>query len=250
MANLIDLKKKVGIVLAKRKVPESIMLQVGVAFDITGSMKHLYNRGTVQTLAERLLAVALRFDDNGNLDAWSFCTGSDELPGINEANYAKYVDKELINGNIDKWGGTNFAPVLENIDAFYFGGTKISRKETEVSAGGLMGLFGKKKTVVENVAEKTAGENDGSMPVYLMFLTDGDNFDEQYTSRLLEQLKSKNVYIEFIGIGTEATFKFCKKMADKYGNVGFAHIKDVTTISDDQLYETLLNEEFCEWIKK
>lgn len=250
MANLIDLKKKVGIVLAKRNVSENIMAQVGVAFDITGSMQNLYMNGTVQSLAERLLAVALRFDDNGNLDAWSFCHGSDELPGVTEQNYANYVKKELIDGNIDKWGGTSFAPVLEGIEKFYFGGTSSKSVRTEKSAGGIMGLFGKKKVEIVQETVTTAGENDGSMPVYLMFITDGDNFDQNAAADIVRKMKDENVYLEFIGVGTDATFSFCQKMAKDYGNVGFVHIKDINKITDEQLYETLLNEEFCEWIKK
>ena len=244
------LKKSVKIVLEKRGVPDNVMAQVGVAFDITGSMKGLYSNGTVQALAERLLAVALRFDDNGNLDAWSFCEESDELPGITEANFATYVDKSMINNNgITKWNGTNYAPVLREIEGFYFGGTKKVTKTVETKASGFGGFFGKKnvETVVETT--KVAGQNDGSMPVYLMFITDGANYDEAKTWAVLESLKDQNIYIEFIGIGNEQ-FKFCREAGDRYGNVGFVHIKNLATTSDDDLYNALLNEEFCEWIKK
>ena len=51
------LKKKVGIVLAKRKL-EKVVCEVKAAFDISGSMEWMYNNGAVQHLTDRLLAVA------------------------------------------------------------------------------------------------------------------------------------------------------------------------------------------------
>lgn len=248
---LIDLKKKVGVVLTKRNVPDNVKAQVGVAFDITGSMKNLYLNGTVQALAERLLAVALRFDDNGSLDAWSFCENSNELPTVNEQNYSQYVNESLINNpKIDKWGSTNFSPVLDDIRKFYFGKSGVRTKAVETETKGMFGFF--KKKVTEFVPEKfvQAGENDGSIPVYLMFVTDGDNFDEPASKAVLTAMKDQNIYLEFIGIGTGATFNFCRTAADDYDNIGFVHIKDLGRTSDEQLYEELLNEEFCTWIKK
>jgi hypothetical protein len=242
MSNLIDLKKKVGIVLEKRNVPTNIMAQVGCAFDITGSMQGLYKSGAVQALAERLLAVALRFDDNGSLDSWSFCTEADELPPITEKNYSTYVNESMIkNNSITKWQGTAYAPAFEQIARFYFGETVL----TEKSASGFFGKFFSKTPELVT----TAGQNDGKMPVYIMFITDGENYDEAKTWDQLEKMKDKNVYIEFVGIGN-SQFKFCQEAADKYGNVGFVQIMNLEKTSDEQLYTELLNEEFCGWIKK
>jgi hypothetical protein len=248
---LIDLKKKVGIVLEKRKVSSNIMAQVGVAFDITGSMKGLYNTGVVQALAERLLAVALRFDDNGNLDAWSFCEGSNELPGVTEKNYTNYVSESLVNNrSIEKWGGTNFSPVLNQINGFYFGSTEKRTKAVEVETKGMFGFFKKKEVSYVSEVVTVDGQNDGKLPVYLMFVTDGDNFDATAANLVIESMKDKNIYLEFVGIGTDAKFDFCKRAADKYANVGFVHFKDIVKTSDETLYEELLNEEFCAWLKK
>jgi hypothetical protein len=248
---MIDLKKKVGIVLEKRKVAATTMAQVGCAFDITGSMRGLYQNGTVQSLAERLLAVALRFDDNGTLDSWSFCDGSDELTPITEKNFANYVNEEMVNNrNISKWNGTNYAPVLRDIAGFYFGMSKEVITERQEKATSFLGkLFGKTETVRDVQVVTSGGQNDGKLPVYLMFITDGENFDGDEAWAVLEALKTQNIYVEFVGVGPE-TFKFCRKAADAFGNVGFVQIKNVDTISDEELYSSLLNEEFCTWIKK
>ena len=251
MSRLIDLKKKVGIVLEKREVSSAIMAQVGCAFDITGSMDRLYKSGAVQNLAERLLAIALRFDDNGSLDSWSFCDASNELPPIVENNYATYVTESMINNpNIDKWGSTLYAPVLKNIARFYFGGTVtevnlVARPSTKLWDK----LMRKTQIVAEPQEVAVAGQNNGKTPVYLMFITDGENYDPDNAWVILEELKDENIYIEFVGIGNEK-FTFCKQAADKYGNVGFVQIKDLSTMTDETLFSELLNPEFCEWIKK
>jgi hypothetical protein len=82
-----------------------------------------------------------------------------------------------------------------------------------------------------------------------MFLTDGENDDATATMRYLKELAQKNIYIEFVGIGN-ASFNFCRTAADALPNVGFVQIKDITSISDDDLYTQLLNEEFCSWVTK
>jgi hypothetical protein len=52
-----------------------------------------------------------------------------------------------------------------------------------------------------------------------------------------------------VGIGSES-FTWLNKIADKYPNVGFVKIDELDRISDEDFYMKLLNEEFCEWVKK
>ena len=251
MSKLIDLKKKVGIVLEKRNVSQSTRAQVAVAFDVTGSMQGLYSRGTVQELAERLLAVALRFDDNGSLDSWAFCEESTALAPVTESNFANYVQKEMLEKpGVQKWGSTYYAPALEDISTFYFGSFKTVVTEKIEKAAGFFGkLFGNKTAVQTATQVQVPGQSTSTLPVYVMFVTDGENFDEEESWKVLRQLANKNIYVEFVGIGKDR-FKFCQAAADELGNVGFVRVNDITKISDEELYDTLLNEEFCEWIKK
>jgi hypothetical protein len=139
--------------------------------------------------------------------------------------------------------------VLNDIRQFYFGRNEKVTKAIKTETKGMFGLFKKEK--VEYVSETvlTAGENDGKMPVYLMFVTDGDNFDESAANCVLEAMKGENIYVMFVGIGTGAKFTFCRKAADEYNNVGFEHFADIGKTSDEALYEKLLNEEFCTWLK-
>ena len=70
--NLEKRTQQVGIILAKRGLPVAPKTRVGVALDVSGSAKHFYENGVIQETLDRLLAVAMKFDDDGNLDAWTF----------------------------------------------------------------------------------------------------------------------------------------------------------------------------------
>ena len=63
MSTVSLLKKKVRIVLEKKQI-QHVTAKVGLVLDISGSMRKLYNDGTVQKVVERILAVASQFDDD------------------------------------------------------------------------------------------------------------------------------------------------------------------------------------------
>ena len=90
-----------------------------------------------------------------------------------------------------------------------------------------------------------------SVPSYLMFITDGDTdqTDQRTAEALLKEMASSNIYIQLIGVGRGARFTFLKDMADKYDHVGFVTFPDLDRVTDDQMYEQLLSEEACEWMK-
>ena len=141
MSNLIDLSKKVEVVLAKRNLT-NVKAHVGVAMDISGSMQKLYTNGTVQLTMDRLLAVACKFDDNQTLDAWTFSNGYDAISPITPDLFSSYVKQHILdNKKVTKWGGTNYAPVIQAAIEHY----GFERTATPASGGGFFGMFKKYK---------------------------------------------------------------------------------------------------------
>jgi hypothetical protein len=132
-----------------------------------------------------------------------------------------YIQKFLSDVRSIYGGGTSYASAL-----------KLIRDDIKPSSGFLG--FGKKKA---------AG------PTYLKFITDGDTGDEAETEKLLKELGDNNVYIQLIGIGRGSSFSFLRRMADKYDFVGFVTFPNLEQTTDEQMYEALLGDEFCEWIK-
>jgi len=228
------LKKKVGIVLEKRKLPQ-VTCEVKFALDISGSMQRLYENGTVQNLTDRLLAVASRFDDNGEMEVWTFTSDFDSAPTVTESMHEGYIDKHILrNDSIYKWGGTSYAPVMIDIINQSFTEEKVTKTQIEEKPGFLGKLFGAKPTV--SVVESVEITNrNPKFPIFVPFVTDGDNSDHDQTERVIRECADKNIYWMMVGIGRES-FSWLKKMADKYPNVGFVKIDELEKISDEDFY--------------
>jgi hypothetical protein len=90
---LIDLKKKTRIVLDKRALPQPPHCRVGLCIDISGSMHNEYQDGLVQETVDRLLAIAGTFDDNGEMEVWTFNQGYSTPPVARAADFGSYVKK-------------------------------------------------------------------------------------------------------------------------------------------------------------
>lgn len=236
--NLEKRTQQVGIILAKRGLPVAPKTRVGVALDVSGSAKHFYENGVIQETLDRLLAVAMKFDDDGNLDAWTFDNSVGEIPTITESDEGTYVKNKLLKSRVSLWGGTSYAPPLQKAMDFYFG-----EQAKPASGGFLSKLFGSKPAAP---AAATSQE-----PAMLLFITDGANGDEDRAAAVLrEAAKSKTpVYFNMIGVGPANYFGFIQRMADELPNVGFVSMTSLS-ISDEQLFEAVVSEEFCEWAKK
>ena len=246
------LKKKVGIVLEKRKLPK-ITSEVKFALDISGSMETLYKNGTVQNLVDRCLAVATQFDDDGSMEAWTFSGGFDRLEAITEAHHEGYVNKRIMNnGSISKWGGTAYAPVCRDILNETFTREEIIRTSeiVEEKAGFLGKLFGKKDTSREvfHESRQTVTTNT-EHPAFVIFITDGETGDEAQADRVIAESQKHNIYWLMVGIGG-ARFAALENLSAKYQNVGFEKFDNIERISDEDFYLKLLNQKFCDWAKQ
>lgn len=221
---LIDLRKKAGIVLEKRGL-RNVRARVGLAVDASGSMRGLYDDGTVQRTVERLLALSLRLDDDGSMDLWAFSEDVLPLPAVTEAGFEGYIGREIVDQPVGPlWGGTTYAPpVRAALRAWFPASTLLSR------------LFG----------------GAPAMPVkpsLLVFVTDGENTDGSEAERAMAEAASRPVYFAFVGVGA-AAFAFCRTVADRYPNVGFSAVPDLAGLDEDALYERVVTEELATWLK-
>ena len=232
--SLIDLKKKTRIVLEKRALPQPPRCRVGLCIDISGSMHNEYQDGLVQETVDRLLAVAGTFDDNGEMEVWTFNQKYSTPPVARAADFGNYVKKAILdNPDVDKWGGTNYAPVMNAVLDTYFRGERVT-------SGGFLGMF--KKT-------EQRAPRDIHIPALCLFITDGDNTDEAEAEKILREARQHQIYWQLIGIGTDTDFRFIKKMADDLPNAGFCVFPSLR-VSDEAIYEALLTSELCDWLRK
>lgn len=221
--------EKVGIQLAKRGITQVPKVRVGAALDVSGSARGFYQNGVMQETLERLMGVALKFDDNGELDMWAFSDRFKDLPTANANNAARYLRENLDKAGSVLWGATEYGGVLQNMIETYF------PKETKGMFGGLFGGGSKANSKLD--------------PAMVLFVTDGSNSDRTAAARILREAVGKPVYFMMVGVGPESYFDFIKEMADELPNVGFLNLNSLD-ISDDDLYEQLVSGEFADWVKQ
>ena len=234
--SVIDLSKKSNVDLGNTTA------QVVVILDYSGSMSGLYRNGTVQQTLNRLVPLGLTFDDNGAVDVFLFQNDFRETATMTLANYADYVDAVIDKAGYSM-GGTCYAPVLEAV----INGANVAYNEVE-TVKGFLGI--KKQKTVTKLKHQPGLVND-SVPTYILFITDGANSDETATTKLLKDVCTKNVFIQFVGIGNES-FRYLEQLDTLSGrardNTGFCRMTDLNAVSDDLLYTKVL-EEFANWLK-
>ena len=234
--SVIDLKKKSSIILEKKGLKKPPPCRIGLALDVSGSMRDEYEGGLVQNTVDRMLAYASHFDDNGEMEVWTFDHRASEAPVVSLADHADYVQKSIVNNSsIAKWGVTEYGDVCRMMIDFYFKG---KRKKSFGTA--LMGLFGKKK------AEPPP---DMTSPTMILFITDGENEDPAKALKVFEESQQYNVYWQLVGVSNDSQFKFIKMVAEKFDHAGFVHLPNLK-INDEQMYDALITDEVVSWLKR
>jgi hypothetical protein len=201
-------KQNVSIVLEKRGLAGR-NVRVKFAIDQSGSMGRQYRDSTVQDTVERLYAAALKMDDDGDLEVWSFNTNSYRKPAVNMSNVDGYVFN-----NIYCTGGTNYAPVMSDIIR------DCVAEESDAPALVIFITDGDNSD--PDAAEKIIKEAS-STPIFWQFVGIGS---EEF--RFLKQIDNMG-----------------GRVVD---NANFFALNDLRDIGDIELYQRLLGE-FPDWIK-
>lgn len=234
---MLDLQKSKQVVLnlTKELGLGDQKAQVVLAIDYSVSMDHLYHNGTVQKIVERLVPIAMAFDDNEAMEVYRFDHTCKKIStDITPNNYVGYVDKHVNTGSM---GGTEYAPAMEEIikGATGSGGRSI-----------LSRLFGGKTVSDSQPAE---------YPTYVIFVTDGDCSDTGEALRVIKECSNKPIFWQFIGIN-HASFRTLEQLDTVSGrvldNANFFSIRntqDLATMSDEDLYQKYLVE-FPGWVKE
>jgi hypothetical protein len=253
--------ERVSLALSKYGVNEPPVVRVGAAFDVSGSAKPFYKNGVMQATHDRVMALAGKFDDHGELDTWVFSDAFRQLVTADVNTYGSYVKEHILNSPLAHevlWGGTSYAPVISGAVDFWFGNPTQEAIAAVAPAakkqGGLLSrLFGGKSeaAAVPPTSEVAPVPQDPSrnLPAWMLFLTDGENSDEAATERALAASQNHPVYWTLIGVGPAKHFGFIERMAEKYPNVGFLNLSSLD-IDEDELYEQLITEEVCDWLEQ
>lgn len=214
---LLDIRKKSVETLCIQKTSlNGLTARVALVLDVSGSMYELYKKGTVQEIVNLFLPVAMNFDDNGEMELWTFGEGCRRCPPITKKNYIGYVQRNI---GLPNSSQTNYAPVIKD----------IYRKYVE--------------------------EEPAKIPTYVMFITDGDNGDRKATTDIITQVSRYPIFFQFIGIGA-CNFSYLEELDTMKGryvdNANFFSCNDIIAIDTEEdspkLYSMLLRE-YPEWLK-
>ena len=241
---LINLTKQVKITLEKRQAP-TIVTQVGVAFDISGSTSSYYKgpkkhgKGSyIQSLVDRIFAIAVTFDDNGALNTWVFDDVNSQTDDIVEGNYEDYVENFILQNNkIHKWGSTNFHGVIAAINKYY----NSTEKVVETGFAKLKSAFSKLRKPKEEESKDKLSD-----PAYILFVTDGESDDDEKAEKAIAATTGDRIFWQLVGIDNSNSYKFLKRLAARYPNVSYELISPTTT-TDAELYDKLISVKFVDW---
>ena len=232
----LEKAKKVVLNLIKETPVENVKARVVVAVDYSGSMAGLYSNGTVQTVLERILPIAMTFDDNSSLEVYKFDHRSTPIDTeITPSNYEGFVDKYVNRGDM---GYTNYTPVMED----------IVKQGPAAKSGGTYGF-------IKSLFTKKTVEDKPVIPTYVIFLTDGDCSDKEETIRYIRQTSDQPIFWQFVGIGS-SQFRTLELLDTMQGrvidNANFFAIRDtrdLVNMTDEVLLGKLLAE-FPSWYKE
>jgi vWA found in TerF C terminus len=235
---LINLTKQVKITLEKREAPK-IVTQVGVAFDISGSTQNFYTDSNrkgansyIQQLLNRIFAIAVTFDDNEALNTWVFDDHSTQVEDIVKENYESYVDSFILNNDkIHKWGTTNGAGVITDINKYYnFSNENLS------TFGKIKSLWSKKQTEEVKLSD----------PAYILLITDGEFDNDHLAEAAIKVTENERIFWQLTYLSTYPnTHKLLKKLSETYLNVSYDQISPLET--DAILYDKLISKKFIDW---
>ncbi len=247
---MVDLVKKAGISLEKKGLSEH-RARVALCLDISGSMNSLYKSGKVQQLCERILGLAVQFDDDGECDVFTFGTGGYEEGPLDLRNHAGWIDGMLQRRRLE--GGTNYNLAMQALRRYYFPDG--------------------------NAGPRNSPRQD-KLPVYVMFVTDGQTTDQQGTRNQVTWSSYEPIFWQFMAIGQSSKnvvpegappppkkrglgarlaqaltgdFQFLEELDDMPGrfldNADFFSVADPAALPDHQLYDLMMTE-YPGWLQQ
>jgi stress response protein SCP2 len=224
---MLSLVKTAGVSLEKKGLGEHTA-RVALVLDISGSMGSLYRSGAVQRLAERVLALGLRFDDDGEVDVFLF--GRDVYkpsPGLRLEGHQQYIADLTQRYRLEP--DTRYGAAMSAVRRHYFGESRDRREPLP-----------------------------SQLPVYVMFLTDGAPSDKPVATNEIKAASYEPIFWQFMGIGSPREFAFLQRLDDLRGrytdNADFFAVSERdlsgrSAISDDALFDRLMNE-YPGWLQR
>lgn len=213
---LLSLAKKAQISLEKNNLTK-VRAKLAFVLDVSGSMNGQYSRGRVQEAMNRLMPLAVAFDDDGELDVFGFGAKPVQLSPATLSNYSDYIDTEQ--GGWRKWDV----------------GQRVNDEPRAMRM--VMDFYNR---------------SGGSEPVYIIFLSDGGVHKNREITQLMMEASGRPFFWQFVGLGGNG-YGILERLDDMAGrvvdNCSFFAMDDLHDLTEDALYDKLMKE-FPGWLKE
>jgi len=215
---LVSLAKTAAVSLEKKSLTGATA-KVVLVLDISGSMGGRYQSGEVDRLVQRVLGMGLNMDDDGSIEVYAFGTGAYRIGIADADNYKTFVPDMLNRQGLE--GSTHYGATIKMIRQDY----------------GSQSDFGR-------------------VPVYVLFVTDGDTNDKALTEKQIKDASKEGIFWQFVGIGGTGYFStgfdFLEKLDDlrgrKVDNCDFFSVESADKPTDTELYDKMMGE-YPGWIQ-
>lgn len=215
---LVSLYKTARVSLDKYHLG-GVRAAVYLVIDHSRSMSRYFKDGSVQGLAERVLALAAHFDDDGTVPVVFFDTTARQPVDVSVSDYAGSIDR--IKAGAGVMGSTNYAAAM--------------------------------RAVIDLHTAEQAGRKAG-VPAFVVFQTDGSPSSRRETTEVLCAAARLPIFWQFIGFGDDE-FAYLRRLDELpvpakrvVDNAGFFPAgEDPRSMPDTMLYDHLMAE-FPEWL--
>ncbi len=228
---LVSLAKAAAVSLRKLAL-DGALARVGLALDVSGSMRDRYAKGVVQRVVERIVPLAAHFDDDGALDMWAYGNTCAALPPAGLARFEGYVDTAA--GGWKAWmkanGGGNHEPAaIKMILDHYAPGHGL---------GGATGARGRPTPL-------PVPKEPAKLPAFVVLVGDGGVGASAEITRLIVGASSLPIFWQFVGVGGR-NYGVLERLDEMGGrtvdNCGFFALDDLDDLTEAALYDRLLGE--------
>ena len=208
---MVSLAKPLKISLEKNNLL-NVNAQVVLLMDISGSMKKRFKDKTVQRVVDKIVPLAMEFDENEEFDFIYFGGEDKVMQNVTLSNYQNATDG---------W---------EQIMKYIGYGTNLV-------------------SPINKIIEKFS---ENKLPVYVLCITDGATSNAKKVEKLIFESAKYPIFWQFIGVGKsnygilERLDDLTGRIVD---NADFFALDDIDIIDNEQLYTRMLTE-FPSWLKE
>jgi hypothetical protein len=255
---LINLRKSASEQISKYKL-DNHYANVALCLDISASMREQYRSGLMQGVAEKVLALATGFDDDGEFDVFFFGRLAYYVGKCCLTNYKTFLTEALARHPLE--GYTNYANAADLIRRHYFeelyqyGRVTQNTEQQAKPRRGLMRMLAKFGLSSQGMAYSV---HDGIQfnpdrriikapkPTFVIFQTDGEASDALMARKEFMNSSYEPIFWFLLGLG-RGRFSLLEELDEGLpgaltDNASLTTISDLSGVTDDWLFDEICKE--------